>query len=151
MSDAPSGLTREAAQDPAVIGRRAERAYTVTEDDIERFALASGDRNPVHFDEAFARTTPFRGRIAHGMLSAAWISALLASDLPGPGAVYLGQTLEFKRPIRIGDEVVVSAEVASVDPKGRMVLRTQVHARGKLAVDGEAQALLPAAPRADRA
>ncbi|MBE7218438.1 MAG: MaoC family dehydratase [Caulobacteraceae bacterium] len=148
MSAAPSGLTREAAQDPAVIGRRAERAHVVTEADIERFAAASGDRNPVHFDEAFARTTPFRGRIAHGMLSAAWISALLAGDLPGPGAVYLGQTLEFKRPIRIGDEVVVSAEVASVDPKGRMVLRTQVHARGKLAVDGEAQALLPAAPRA---
>ncbi len=147
MDDAPSGLTREAAQDPAVIGRRAERAYTVSEADIERFAAASGDRNPVHFDEAFARTTPFRGRIAHGMLSAAWISALLASDLPGPGAVYLAQTLEFKRPIRIGDEVVVSAEVASVDPKGRMALRTQVHVRGKLAVDGEAQALLPAAPK----
>ena len=147
MDEAPSGLTREAAQDPCVIGRRAERAYTVTELDIERFALASGDRNPVHFDEAFARTTPFRGRIAHGMLSAAWISALLASDLPGPGAVYLAQTLEFKRPIRIGDEVTVSAEVASVDPKGRMALRTRVHVRGKLAVDGEAQALLPAAPK----
>ena len=139
-----AGLTRASAQDPSVIGRRAERIHAVSEADIERFAAASGDYNPVHFDEDFARTTPFRGRIAHGMLSAAWISSLLAGELPGAGAVYLAQTLEFKRPIRIGDEAVVSAEVTAVDAKGRMTLRTQVHVRGKLALDGEAQALLPA-------
>ena len=140
---AAPGLTRDAAQDPAVIGRRAERARTVTAADIEAFAAVSGDYNPVHFDEAFAATTPFRGRIAHGMLSAAWISALLAGELPGPGAVYLGQTLDFKRPIRIGDEVTTSAEVVAVDPKGRMTLKTECRVRGKLAVAGEAFALLP--------
>ena len=140
-----AGLTREAAQDPAVIGRRAARTHAVTEACIEAFAAASGDRNPVHFDEAYAATTPFRGRIAHGMLSAAWISALLAGELPGPGAVYLGQTLDFRRPIRIGDEVEVSAEVVAVDARGRMTLKTRCHVRGKLAVDGEAHALLPKA------
>lgn len=140
-----SGLTREAAQGEGVVGRRAERVRTVAESDIVAFAAVSGDHNPVHFDEAFAATTPFKGRIAHGMLSAAWISALLAGDLPGPGAVYLSQTLEFKRPVRIGDEVIVSAEVLSVDPKGRMVLRTQCRVRGKVVVEGEAHALLPRA------
>ncbi len=137
------GLTREAAQDDGVVGRRAERVRTVREADIAAFAAVSDDHNPVHFDEAYAATTPFKGRIAHGMLSAAWISALLASDLPGPGAVYLSQTLEFKRPVRIGDEVTVSAEVASVDAKGRMVLRTWCRVRGKVVVEGEAHALLP--------
>lgn len=140
------GLTRETAQGAGVIGRRAERTRTVQDADIEAFGALSGDYNPVHFDEAYAATTAFRGRIAHGMLSAAWISALLAGELPGPGAVYLGQTLEFKRPIRIGDEVTVSAEVTAVDAKGRMTLKTECKVRGKVAVTGEAQALLPAGP-----
>ena len=87
------------------IGQTAERAHTVSEATIAAFAEVSGDHNPVHLDAAFAAQTPFKERIAHGMLSAAYISAVLGNDLPGPGAIYLSQTLAFRRPVKIGDVV----------------------------------------------
>lgn len=126
------------------IGRSAERAHTVTEADLQAFADVSGDHNPVHLDEAFAQTTPFKGRIAHGMLSAAYISAVIAGELPGPGTIYLGQTLAFKRPVRIGDEVITRVTVAAIDAeKGRVTLRTESLVNGKAVVEGEAVVLAP--------
>ena len=128
------------------IGRTVSHTRTVTEADIQGFADVSGDHNPVHLDEAYAATTPFKGRIAHGMLSAAWISALLAGELPGPGSIYLSQTLSFKRPVRIGDEVVVTLTVASTDPaKNRVTLSTACTVNGKAVVEGEATVLAPTA------
>src|SRR5437588_12119061 len=87
------------------IGTRAEYISTITDEDIVRFAEVSGDHNPVHLDEEYAASTAFGGRIAHGMLSAAFVSAVLGNDLPGPGTIYLGQTLKFLAPVRIGDTI----------------------------------------------
>lgn len=132
--------------DELEVGREAVRVRTVTDADIAAFADVSGDHNPVHLDEAFAQATPFKGRIAHGMLSAAWISAMLAGVLPGPGSIYLGQTLSFRRPVRPGDEVTVRVAVTAVDrDKGRVTLATTCTVAGKTVVDGEATVLAPRA------
>jgi 3-hydroxybutyryl-CoA dehydratase len=121
------------------VGQSAERSRTVSEADIEAFANVTGDRNPVHLDEAYARTTTFQGRIAHGMLSAGYISAVLGVDLPGPGAIYLSQSLRFRRPVRIGDTVEAKVTVAAIDmDKGRVTLQTVCSVGGKAVVDGEA-------------
>ena len=122
------------------IGRRAEYTRTITEDDIERFAEVSGDHNPVHLDAEYAARTPFRGRIAHGILSAAFISAVLGNDLPGPGTIYLGQTLKFLAPVRIGDTITASVEVITVREEKRIVtLRTDcTNQNGAVVLTGEA-------------
>src|SRR6202030_678820 len=92
-------------------GMTATFAKTITEADIVLFAGASGDNNAVHINEEFAQTTPFKGRIAHGMLTASVISAAIAGRLPGPGTIYLRQTLEFKAPVRAGDTVRATVSV----------------------------------------
>ncbi|MDO8296116.1 MAG: MaoC family dehydratase [Caulobacter sp.] len=126
------------------VGQSAELTRTVDDKAIQAFAEVSGDFNPVHLDEAFAATTPFKTRIAHGMLSAAYISALIAGKLPGPGAIYLGQTLTFRRPVKIGDEVVVSATITALDPeKARATLATVCTVGGKTVLDGEATIMVP--------
>ena len=135
----------ETAPTPSLeVGQSAERVRTVTDADIRAFAALSGDNNPVHLDDDYASRSIFKGRVAHGMFAGALISAALGADLPGPGAVYLSQRLEFRRPIRPGDEVTVRVTVSSVEPP-RAVLQTQVLVRGKLAVDGEAVVALPLA------
>jgi 3-hydroxybutyryl-CoA dehydratase len=126
------------------VGTSVERVRTVTDADIRAFAAVSGDDNPVHLDDDYAARSIFKGRVAHGMLAGALISALLGTELPGPGAVYLSQRLEFKRPIRPGDEVTVRVTVSALEPP-RAFLSTQVLVRGKLAVDGEAVVALPIA------
>jgi 3-hydroxybutyryl-CoA dehydratase len=93
------------------VGQEASLSKTVTEADIVAFAEVSGDRNPVHLDAAYAATTMFKERIAHGMLSAAYISAVFGMKLPGPGAIYISQTLNFKAPVKIGDTVVATVKV----------------------------------------
>ena len=129
------------------VGREAMRVRTVRDADIAGFADVSGDHNPVHLDEAFALTTPFKGRIAHGMLCGAWISALIAGELPGPGTVYLQQSLSFRRPVRPGDEVTVRVAVTAVDrERGRVTLATTCTVAGKPVVEGEAVVLAPRAP-----
>ncbi len=126
------------------LGLSAERSHVVTEADITAFAEVSGDFNPVHMDEAFAQTTPFKGRIAHGMLSAAYISALLAGELPGPGAVYMSQSLRFRRPVRIGDEVTTKITVTAIDAeKARVTLDTVCTVAGKAVLEGEAMVMAP--------
>jgi 3-hydroxybutyryl-CoA dehydratase len=121
------------------VGQSAERTHTVTEADIAAFAQVSGDANPVHMDEAYAAATPFKGRIAHGMLSAAYISAVLGEQLPGHGAIYVSQALRFRRPVRIGDEVTTRVTITAVDTeKARVNLDTVCLVAGKPVVDGEA-------------
>jgi 3-hydroxybutyryl-CoA dehydratase len=130
--------------DELPVGRSASRTHTVSDADIRAFADVSGDHNPVHLDDAYAAATPFKGRIAHGMLSGAWISALIAGELPGPGTIYLSQTMSFKRPVRIGDEVTVTATVSGVDEaKNRVTLATVCTVGGKAVVEGEAVVLAP--------
>lgn len=94
---------------------------TVTDADIEAFADISGDTNPLHLDDAFAQQTVFKGRIAHGMLSASYISTILGTKLPGPGCIYLSQTLRFKAPVRPGDRVKARVSVKHIDEQKRRV------------------------------
>ena len=124
---------------PAV-GTRATRERTITDDDIVRFAEVSGDRNPVHLDEEYAARSPFGQRIAHGFLVGSLISAAIGMDLPGPGSIYLGQTLKFVAPVHIGDTVTVSVEVIKVREDKRLItLRTDcTNQNGALVITGEA-------------
>ncbi len=134
------GLTLEEIK----IGASAERMHTVTEADIQAFADVSGDHNPVHLDAAYAETTMFKGRIAHGMLSAAFISATIAGDLPGPGAVYISQSLSFRRPVRIGDTVTTRVTIAAVDTdKARVTLKTECVVETRTVIEGEAVVMVP--------
>ena len=126
------------------VGQSAERSHVVSEGDITAFAEVSGDFNPVHMDQAFAATTVFKGRIAHGMLSAAYISALIAGELPGAGSIYMSQSLRFRRPVRIGDEVVTKVSVAAIDEaRGRVTLATECRVGGGVVLDGEALVMAP--------
>jgi 3-hydroxybutyryl-CoA dehydratase len=129
------------------VGQTAELKRTVAESDLTAFAAVTGDDNPLHLDEAYAAATPFKGRIAHGMLSAGYISAVLGTQLPGPGAVYVSQTLNFRRPVRIGDEVTAEAKVAAVDAaRGRVTLETRCVVGGKTVLEGEAVVIVPRRP-----
>ena len=131
------------ALDELEIGQSAEEVKTVTEADLEAFAEVSGDRNPVHMDEAFARATPFRGRIAHGALVASYISGVLGNQLPGPGAIFIGLNLKFMRPVRIGDTVTARATVKSIDPKTRRVFMDCVClVEGEAAMEAEAEIMI---------
>jgi 3-hydroxybutyryl-CoA dehydratase len=133
--------------DELTVGQTAEMSRVVGTGDIETFAEVSGDRNPVHLDEAYAKTTTFGERIAHGMLSAAYISALLGTKLPGPGAIYLSQSLRFRRPVRIGDLVVARVTVKTLDAnRGHVTLETACEVNGKTVVDGEALVIAPRRP-----
>ena len=135
--------------DQLTLGQSASRSHVVTDADLRAFADVSGDHNPVHLDEAFAATTPFKGRIAHGMLSGAYISALIAGELPGSGTIYLSQQMSFRRPVRIGDEVVTTATVTAIDAdKGRVTLSTVCTVAGKPVVEGEAVVMPPKAEAA---
>ncbi len=126
------------------VGQSAQLVRAVTEADIVAFAAVTGDTNPVHLDADYAATTSFGERIAHGMLSAGHISAVLGTVLPGPGAVYLSQTLAFKRPVKIGAEVTAKVTVTAIDEaKGRVTLATVCQVNGKTVVDGEAVVLVP--------
>ncbi len=126
------------------VGQGAERIVTVREADLKAFAAVSGDTNPLHLDESYAAATVFKGRIAHGMLAGAYISALLGTELPGPGSVYVSQTLDFKRAIRPGDEVVVRVRLQALDEKtGVVTLATTCHVGRKMMVGGEAKVAVP--------
>ena len=126
------------------VGQSAELTKTVTEKDIASFAEVTGDNNPVHLDEAYAAATPFKTRIAHGMLSAGYISAVIGTRLPGPGAIYIGQNLRFKRPVKIGDAVTATATITAIDAeKARVTLETVCTVDGKPVVEGEATIMVP--------
>lgn len=130
--------------DELSVGQSAEMSRVVGVADIEAFAEVSGDTNPVHLDDAYAKTTPFGERIAHGMLSGAYISAVLGTRLPGPGAIYLSQAMRFRRPVKVGDLVVARATVKALDAaKGHVTLDTVCEVNGKTVVDGEALVIAP--------
>ena len=121
------------------VGMSAETAKTITEADILLFTAVSTDTNAVHLDEEYGKTTMFGGRIAHGMLSASLLSAVLGTRLPGPGVIYVGQSLRFKAPVRIGDTVHAKVTVKEViTEKARVVLDTVCTVGGKVVIDGEA-------------
>lgn len=127
------------ALEDLAVGQRAEHVHRVTDQDLRDFAAVSGDRNPLHLDEAFAARTLFKGRVAHGMLLGAYISAVLGTELPGPGAIYMSQSLRFRRPVRIGDEVTTRVTVEEIEPDtGHVRLATVCLVRNKPVADGEA-------------
>lgn len=122
------------------VGDSAEFSKTVSESDIYLFAGVTGDLNPAHVNEAFASKTFFKTRIAHGMLSAGFISAVIGMKLPGPGCIYIKQELNFRAPVLIGDTITARAEIVELIP-GKKVVRiktTCVNQEGKTVLDGEA-------------
>ena len=132
--------------DDLSVGQTASLGKTITEADILMFAAVSTDTNPVHIDAEAAKGSMFKERIAHGMLSAGLISAVLGTRLPGPGTIYLGQTLRFRAPVRIGDTVTATVEITALDrDKQRATLKTTCSVAGKPVIEGEAQVQLPRA------
>ncbi|HET6172013.1 MAG TPA: MaoC family dehydratase [Gaiellales bacterium] len=127
------------------VGQRAVQEFLVDDRTIELFGEASTDRNPLHFDDEFGRATPFGGRIAHGAISAAFISAVIGNTLPGHGSIYLSQALKFRAPVRPGDTVRVEVEVLDYDADRRGTrLSTRAFVGETLVVDGEAKVIAPA-------
>ena len=131
------------------IGDRAVISKTIAESDIYLYAGITGDFNPAHVNEEYAKGTFFKTRIAHGMLSAGFISAVIGTRLPGPGTVYLRQTLDFLAPVRIGDTVTATVEVVEkMEEKKRVRLKTTcVNQEGKKVLDGEALVSPPRPPK----
>ncbi len=127
------------------IGQTATYSKHIEEKDIQLFAAVSGDVNPVHLDAEFAATTPFRERIAHGMLTGAVISAAIAMELPGPGTIYLGQSLRFRLPVKIDDEITVQLEVTDKREDRRFVTLEckVVNQHGKSVATGTAEVMAP--------
>ena len=122
------------------IGQHAKYVRTVTSEDIEMFGQVSGDYNPLHFNEDWAKTTMFKGRIAHGILTATYVSTVIGMKLPGPGTIYISQNMKFRRPVRIGDTITARVEVISKnDEKEFLTLKTAcINQEDKVVLDGEA-------------
>lgn len=134
------------------VGQKASYGKTITEADILMFSGVSGDTNPVHLNQEYAEGTMFKGRIAHGMLSAALISTVFGTKLPGPGCIYVGQSLKFKAPVRIGDTVTATVEcTGKADDKKFCTFRTVCTVNGKPVIDGEATLMVPSRAKAQAA
>ncbi|WP_160123440.1 MaoC family dehydratase [Rhodovarius lipocyclicus] len=126
------------------VGQSASFGKTITEADILLFSAVSGDTNPVHINAEIAANSVFKGRVAHGMISAGLISAVLGTRLPGEGTVYLGQTLKFRAPVHIGDTVTATVTIATLTPgKNRVTLTTVCTVAGKTVLEGEALVMVP--------
>lgn len=126
------------------IGMCASYSQTVTDADIKAYAGLSGDNNPVHMSEEYANESRFKKRIAHGLMSAGFFSALFGTRLPGPGCVYVSQTLNFKRPVFIGDTVTATVIVESIDlDKKRVFFNTFCKVHNKVVIDGKAEIFIP--------
>ncbi|MHA1933735.1 MAG: MaoC family dehydratase [Candidatus Thorarchaeota archaeon] len=121
------------------IGQTAQVIHTITDEDIQAFGKLSGDFNPLHFDEEWAETTLFKGRIAHGLLTATFISTVIGMKLPGTGTIYLSQSITFLRPVRIGDTITAKVEVVGLeDETERVTLKsTCTNQHDKVVLDGE--------------
>ena len=131
--------------DELEIGQKAGMSRTVTDADIQAFADVSGDTNPVHLDPDFAAEhTPFGGCIAHGILSASYISTVVGTILPGPGSIYINQSLKFRAPVKAGDTVVTEAEITDlIEKRGFVQLSTRCLVDGKVVLEGEATLMPP--------
>lgn len=129
------------------VGMSESYAKTLNDEDVVAFARLSGDTNPVHLSDEFAARTMFKKRIAHGFLTASLLSTVLGTKLPGPGCIYLSQSLKFKAPVYLGDEVVATVRVASIDQeKGRVVLACDCSVKGKPVIEGEALMMVSRRP-----
>ncbi len=131
--------------DELEIGQKAAFTKEVTEADIQAFAEVSGDKNPVHLDHKFAAEhTPFGGCIAHGILSASFISTVVGMILPGPGAIYINQSLKFRAPVKAGDVVTAEAEITDlIEKRGFAQFATRCLVDGKVVLEGEATLMPP--------
>jgi 3-hydroxybutyryl-CoA dehydratase len=130
------------------VGMSAAFGKTITEADILLFAGVSGDTNPMHLDESFARGTMFEGRIVHGMLTSSLISTVIGTKLPGPGAIYISQSLKFMAPVRAGDTVLARAIVSAIDhERGRVTLETTCSVGNREVLKGEAVIMVPRRPQ----
>jgi len=130
------------------VGMRETFSKTVENEDVIGFAVLSGDHNPIHLSDHFARKTRFGVRIVHGLYTASLISALIGMRLPGPGAVYISQTLNFRGPVKIGDVVDLSVEVAELVEKGRRVrLKCECRVGDSVVLDGEGLLSVPPSPK----
>ena len=128
-------------------GQSAELTRVASAAVVDAFAELTGDTNPVHLDESYARTTSFGQRIAHGMLGAAYISAVIGTRLPGPGAAFLKQSLRFRRPVHVGDSVTARVTVKELYPqRAHVMLATVCEVNGKAVLDGEALVMVPRRP-----
>jgi len=130
------------------LGETRQFAKTISEADVYGYAGITGDLNPAHINEEYARNTFFRTRIAHGMLTAGFISAIIGTKLPGPGTIYIGQNLKFRAPVRIGDTITASVAVTEIiKEKNRVkLITTCINQDGTLVLDGEAFVSPPKAP-----
>jgi 3-hydroxybutyryl-CoA dehydratase len=126
------------------VGMAEESSKEITHSDLSLYAAVSGDFNPIHFDPVYAKSTRFKGRIAHGMIAACFVSGLMGMRFPGPGTIYLSQTLKFLSPVRVGDLITARAEIIEILGKGRLRLKTTCRKRdGSLVLDGEAVVIRP--------
>ena len=127
------------------VGMESTTEKTVTIEDIKRFAEVSGDFNPVHLDEEFAKKTIFKGRIAHGFLTASFISTVIATELPGPGSIYLKQSLKFLAPVYIDEKILVKVRIIEINiEKSKVKLITECFKNKTLVLTGEAEILIQA-------
>lgn len=124
-------------------GMKAHRTRMITEREVTLFAEASGDENPLHLDDAYAATTQFGRRIAHGILVAGIVSAVLGNDLPGPGALYASQTLRFPAPVYLGDTVTATVEVTKVRSRTATLSTVCTNQEGVVVLEGEAVVFMP--------
>ncbi|MBY0540222.1 MAG: MaoC family dehydratase [Campylobacterales bacterium] len=126
------------------VGMTASYSQTITDSDIKTFSELSGDRNPVHLDELYAAESRYKKRIAHGLMTASYFSALFGTKIPGEGCVYVSQTLNFKRPVYIGDTVIATVEVIDINlDKKRVFFKTTCKVKNKIVTDGEAEIFIP--------
>jgi len=126
------------------VGMSASYGKTITDADIVMFAGVSGDTNPLHLNAEYAQTTPFGGCIAHGMLSASFISTIFGTKLPGPGCIYMSQNLRFKAPVKVGETVIATVTVTELVPeKKRAMFLTQCTVGDTVVVDGDALIMVP--------
>lgn len=134
--------------DEIEVGMQAAYSHTVTDADVKSFAGLSGDNNPVHMSDEYAANSRFGARIAHGLFAAGFFSALFGTRLPGPGCVYVSQTLRFKLPVYLGDTVIAEIIVASIDKvKRRVFFNTVCSVKGRVVIEGEAEIYIPKSSR----
>ncbi|WP_298065727.1 MaoC family dehydratase [uncultured Acinetobacter sp.] len=126
------------------IGMKASSTHLVTEEKVKLFSEISGDYNPVHLDEVYAKSTRFEKRIAHGMLVSSFISSLFAMQLPGPGCIYISQSLLFKKPVFINDMVTAEVEITAIDTvKNRVMFETRCYVDKVIVLQGNAEIFIP--------
>lgn len=127
-----------------IIGMEVSYSQTITDTDIKTFSGISGDKNPIHMNDDYANKSRFKRRIAHGLMSASYFSALFGTKLPGEGSIYVSQSLQFKRAVYLGDTVVATVIVKKIDlTKRRVFFRTVCKVKNKLVIDGEAELYVP--------